>query len=204
MSPFYLFFTRARLNDHVSVVYDMNGAIITPVAVASAFICVSGGIAIGGAQSGNLYLVVATMVMSTIFALSALLLFPLLFMVLAMWFGGSNGPEWLAVLLILLLVVMVIVPTISACLTCKPLCSQERPSERVVQPNQAHYQPNRVNQVHHQHNRSTRLSTIPTRPTKPITSPTKSTINLTRSATNPKRCSKSQPGRPGSLQSQPS
>merc|ERR1712012_438413 len=64
-----------------------------------------------------------------------------------MWFGGSNGPEWLAVLLILLLVVMVIVPTISACLTCKPLCSQERPSERVVQPNQAHYQPNRVNQA---------------------------------------------------------
>ena len=127
------------------------GGLFAP-ALPSVFFCVSGGIAIGGAQSGNKCLVVATMVMSIIFALSALLLFPLLFMVFAMWFGGSNGPEWLAVLLILMLMVMVIVPTISACLACKPLCSQKRPSEGVVQPNQAHYHPNQVNKPNSQPN----------------------------------------------------
>jgi len=146
------------------VVYHMNGAIISSFALLSAFFCISGGIAIGGAQSGNMCLVVATMVMSIIFALSALLLFPLLFMAFVMWLGGSNGPDWLAVLLILLLVIMVIVPTISASLTCKPLCCQERPHEGVIQSNQAHYQPNRVNQanqtnyqpnqVYHQPNQS--------------------------------------------------
>ena len=180
-------------------------------AVASAFFCVSGGIAIGGAQSGNKCLVVATKEMSIIFALFALVLviFATYFVVTVLnspnlaLVGLGQDAGW-AMLTILLLLSMVIVPTISACLACTPLSSQKRPSEGVVQTNQAQYHPNQVNQVHHQHNRSTRLSTIPTRPTKPITSPTKSTINLTRSATNPKRFIKSQPGQPGSLQSQPS
>ena len=122
-------------------------------AVASAFLCVSGGIAIGGAQSGNKCLVVATMRMSIIFALSALALL----MFVTFWVFSVLDRLWLqgwAVLPILLLLSMVIVPTISACLACKALRSQKRPSEEIVQTNQTHYHPNQVcnqpNQVSNQ------------------------------------------------------
>ena len=91
-----------------------------------------------------------------------------------------------AVLPILLLLSMVIVPTISACLACKAISSQKRPSDL------------------REWSKPTKLNTIPTRPIKLTTIPTRSVINLTRSAKNPKRVSKSQPGQPGSLQSQPS
>ena len=107
------------------------------------FFCVSGGIAIGGAHSGNKCLVVATMRMSIIFALSALALL----MFVTFWVFSVLDRLWLqgwAVLPILLLLSMVIVPTIAACLACKALRSQKRPSEGVVQTNQTHYHPNQV------------------------------------------------------------
>ena len=119
------------------------GGLFAP-ALPSVFICVSGGIAIGGAHSGNKCLVVATMRMSIIFALSALAL--LMFVTFLVFSVLTEG--W-AMLPILLVLSMVIVPTISACLACKALRSQKRPSEGVVQTNQTHYHPN---QVCYQHN----------------------------------------------------
>ena len=119
------------------------GGLFAP-ALPSVFFCVSGGIAIGGAQSVDKCLVVATLVMSTIFALSALAL--LVFLTLLVF--TLSGPSWWAqaqaMLPILLLLSMVIVPTISARLACKALRSQKRPSEGVVQTNQTHYHPNQV------------------------------------------------------------
>ena len=112
-------------------------------ALPSVFICVSGGIAIGGAHSGNKCLVVATMRMSIIFALSALALL----MFVTFWVFSVLDRLWLqgwAMLPILLLLSMVIVPTISACLACKALWCPKRPSEGVVQTNQTHYHPNQV------------------------------------------------------------
>ena len=107
--------------------------------MGSVFFCVSGGIAIGGAQSGNKCLVVATMRMSIIFALSALAL--LMFVTFLVFSVLTEG--W-AMLPILLVLSMVIVPTISACLACKALWCPKRPSEGVVQTNQTHYHPNQV------------------------------------------------------------
>ena len=118
------------------------GGLFAP-ALPSVFIFVSGGIAIGGAHSGNKCLVVATMRMSIIFALSALALL----MFVTFWVFSVLDRLWLqglAMLPILLLLSMVIVPTISARLACKALRSQKRPSEGVVQTNQTHYHPNQV------------------------------------------------------------
>ena len=89
------------------------------------------------------------MVMSIISALSSLLL---LIYATFVYMGIYSS---FVLLSILLLLIMVIVPTISASLTCKPLCCQKG----VIQPNQAHYQPNQayylthqVNQIHYQPN----------------------------------------------------
>ena len=121
----------------LSILNALSG-LLAP-ALPSVFICVSGGIAIGGAHSGNKCLVVATMRMSIIFALSALAL--LMFVTFLVFSVLTEG--W-AMLPILLVLSMVIVPTISACLACKALRSQKRPSEGVVQTNQTHYHPNQV------------------------------------------------------------
>ena len=87
--------------------------------------------------------------MSIISALSSLLL---LIYATFVYMGIYSS---FVLLSILLLLIMVIVPTISASLTCKPLCCQKG----VIQPNQAHYQPNQayylthqVNQIHYQPN----------------------------------------------------
>ena len=137
---------------YILSVLNAIGGLFAP-AVPSVFFCVSGGIAIGGAQSGNKGLVVATRVMSIVFALLALALL----MFVTFWVFSVLDRLWLqgwAVLPILLLLSMVIVPTISACLACKALRSQKRPSEEIVQTNQTHYHPNQVcnqpNQVSNQ------------------------------------------------------
>ena len=125
----------------LSILNALSG-LLAP-ALPSVFIFVSGGIAIGGAHSGNKCLVVATMRMSIIFALSALALL----MFVTIWVFSVLDRLWLqglAMLPILLLLSMVIVPTISARLACKALRSQKRPSEGVVQTNQTHYHPNQV------------------------------------------------------------
>ena len=137
---------------YILSVLNAIGGLFAP-AVPSVFFCVSGGIAIGGAQSGNKCLVMATKKMSIVFALSAVAL--LIFV--TFWVFSVLDRLWLqgwAVLPILLLLSMVIVPTISACLACKALRSQKRPSEEIVQTNQTHYHPNQVcnqpNQVSNQ------------------------------------------------------
>ena len=110
-----------------------------PFMFLSAFFCVSGGIAIGGA-SGNKCLMVTTMVMSIICTLSAIvvLMYPAIWIIVALVAApGSAAPDRWTVLTILFMLAMLIVPTISAFLTCKPLCCQKTPSERVDQPNQA-------------------------------------------------------------------
>ena len=122
----------------------------------SVFFFVSGGLAIRGAQSGNKFLVVATMVMSIISALSALVfvvLVTFLSSVFFAFFGQYHNSNYYLLLPIILGLLLVIVPTISASLTCQPLCCQ-----KVVQPNlvnnHVHYQPNHVSQVHHQPNQA--------------------------------------------------
>ena len=123
--------------------------------LGSVFFCVSGGIAIGGAQSGNKCLVVATMVMGIVSALFALLLLLALINGIA-YFSGlfSDKASGFIFLSLIIVLIMVIVPTISACLACKALRSQKRPSEEIVQTNQTHYHPNQVcnqpNQVSNQ------------------------------------------------------
>ena len=123
--------------------------------MGSVFFCVSGGIAIGGAQSGNKCLVVATMLMGIASSLFALLLLLALINGIA-YFSGlfSDKASGFIFLSLIIVLIMVIVPTISASLTFKPLCCQKRPSEGVVQPNQAHYYSNPVyfqpEQVHYQ------------------------------------------------------
>ena len=56
----------------LSVVGVLGAVFLAVVALPSVFFCVSGGIAIGGAQSGNKRLMMATMVMSIICVLCSL------------------------------------------------------------------------------------------------------------------------------------
>lgn len=107
----------------------------------SVFFFVSGGLAIGGARSGNKCLVVATMVMAIISAVSAGIL--LIMSALALEFFGHRyyyrqiGPYSYA-LLIAMGATMLIVAIASASLTCAPLCSRST-KQGVV-----HYKPNQV------------------------------------------------------------
>merc|ERR1712018_17736 len=107
----------------------------------SVFFFVSGGLAIGGARSGNKCLVVATMVMSIISAVSAGIL--LIMSALALEFFGNRyyyrqiGPYSYA-LLIAMGATMLIVAIASASLTCTPLCCRST-KQGVV-----HYKPNQV------------------------------------------------------------
>ena len=119
----------------LSVVGVLGAVFLAVVALPSVFFCVSGGIAIGGAQSGNKCLVVATMVMSIISALSALvfvIVVTFLSSVFFALFGQYHNSNYYLLLPIILGLLLVIVPTISASLTCQPLCCQ-----KVVQPNRS-------------------------------------------------------------------
>jgi len=103
---------------------------------------VSGGLAIGGARSGNKCLVVATMVMSIISAISA----GILLIMSAIWleiFGheyryryGTSPVSY--VLLIAMGVTMLVIAIASASLTCYPLCCRSTKQGAV------HYKPNQV------------------------------------------------------------
>ena len=111
----------------------------------SVFFFISGGLAIGGARSGNKCLVVATLVMAIISAVSAGIL-----LILSTFFGlwssiletGTGVMRSLAFgLLIGSGATMLIVAIASASLTCKPLCCGSSNQGTV------HYNPNLVNQV---------------------------------------------------------
>jgi len=125
---------------------DIVGMVNTQFAFATGvwtavFFFVSGGLAIGGARSGNKCLVVATMVMAIISAVCAGIL--LIMSAIALEFFGRcyhcrvTGPYSYA-LLIAMGATMLIVAIASASLTCYPLCCRSD-KQGVV-----HYSPNKV------------------------------------------------------------
>jgi hypothetical protein len=105
----------------------------------SVFFFVSGGLAIGGARSGNKCLVVATMVMAIISAISAGIL--LIMSSISLDIFGRYRYGVLPVsygLLIAMGATMLVVAIASASLTCYPLCCRSNKQGAV------HYQPNQV------------------------------------------------------------
>ena len=107
----------------------------------SVFFFVSGGLAIGGARSGNKCLVVATMVMAIISAISAGIL--LIMAAISLHFIGyyRYRGELAPVSYVLLMAMgatMLIIAIASASLTCYPLCCRSTKQAAV------HYNPNQV------------------------------------------------------------
>jgi len=102
---------------------------------------VSGGLAIGGARSGNKCLVVATMVMSIISAVSAgiLLIMSAISLQIFGYHYRYHSPVTYA-LLIAMGVTMLVIAIASASLTCYPLCCRSTKQGTV------HYNPNQVQQ----------------------------------------------------------
>jgi len=100
---------------------------------------VSGGLAIGGARSGNKCLVVATMVMSIISAVSAgiLLIMSAISLQIFGYHYRYHSPVSYA-LLIAMGVTMLVIAIASASLTCYPLCCRSTKQGTV------HYNPNQV------------------------------------------------------------
>ena len=107
----------------------------------SVFFFVSGGLAIGGARSGNKCLVVATMVMAIISAISAgiLLIMSSIFLQILGYRSYDYGVSPVSYgLLIAMGAMMLIAAIASASLTCYPLCCRSNKQGAV------HYQPNQV------------------------------------------------------------
>merc|ERR1719350_1663486 len=109
----------------------------------SVFFFISGGLAIGGARSGNKCLVVATMVMAIISAVSAGILLIMSSISLSVFSYGYQyqyryGSPVTYGLLIAMGATMLIVAIASASLTCYPLCCRSTKQGAV------HYQPNQV------------------------------------------------------------
>jgi len=131
---------------------------------SSVFFFISGGLAIGGAQSGNKCLVVATLIMAIISAVSAGILLIMSAIILPIHvdyynyhIGGGYYYQYnlkdtrpSMSLLITMGATMLIVAIISAALTCKPLCCRSDAQRAVYsQPNQFN---NHVNQGYNQPN----------------------------------------------------
>ena len=107
----------------------------------SVFFFISGGLAIGGARSGNKCLVVATMVMAIISAISAgiLLIMSSIFLQILGYRSYDYGVSPVSYgLLIAMGAMMLIAAIASASLTCYPLCCRSK------KPGAVHYQPNQV------------------------------------------------------------
>merc|ERR1712226_957774 len=130
----------------ISLGIEITNLVVDNLSVAtgiwtSVFFFLCGGLAIGGARSGNKCLVVATMVMAIISAVSAGIL--LIMSALALEFFGNRyyyrqiGPYSYA-LLIAMGATMLIVAIASASLTCTPLCCRST-KQGVV-----HYKPTQV------------------------------------------------------------
>merc|ERR1711974_103961 len=104
---------------------------------------VSGGLAIGGARSGNKCLVVATMVMSIISAVSAgiLIISAISLQIFGYHYQYRYGTSPVSyALLIAMGVTMLVIAIASASLTCYPLCCRSTKQGTV------HYNPNQVQQ----------------------------------------------------------
>merc|ERR1712076_85831 len=123
-----------------NLVVDGNGNVATGI-WTSVFFFISGGLAIGGARSGNKCLVVATLVMAIISAVSAGILLILSSILLVSSYRYSVMTSLAFGLLIGTGATMLIIAIASASLTCKPLCCGSSNQGTV------HYNPNLVNQV---------------------------------------------------------
>merc|ERR1711881_618550 len=123
-----------------NLVVDGNGNVATGI-WTSVFFFISGGLAIGGARSGNKCLVVATLVMAIISAVSAGILLILSTILLVSSYRYSTMTALAFGLLIGTGATMLIIAIASASLTCKPLCCGSTSQGTV------HYNPNLVNQV---------------------------------------------------------
>merc|ERR1712076_89854 len=134
----------------ISLAFEITNLVVGNVSVAtgiwtSVFFFISGGLAIGGARSGNKCLVVATLVMAIISAVSAGIL--LILSTISGLFSSilETGTGVMRSLAFGLLIgsgaTMLIVAIASASLTCKPLCCGSSNQGTV------HYNPNLVNQV---------------------------------------------------------
>merc|ERR1712141_451802 len=127
----------------ISLGFEISNLVVDNLSVAtgiwtSVFFFISGGLAIGGARSGNKCLVVATLVMAIISAVILLILSSILLVssyrysaMTALAFGLLIGTG----------ATMLIIAIASASLTCKPLCCGSSNQGTV------HYNPNLVNQV---------------------------------------------------------
>merc|ERR1712061_477248 len=123
-----------------NLVVDGNGNVATGI-WTSVFFFISGGLAIGGARSGNKCLVVATLVMAIISAVSAGILLILSSILLVSSYRYSFMTPLTFGLLIGTGATMLIIAIASASLTCKPLCCGSSNQGTV------RYNPNLVNQV---------------------------------------------------------
>merc|ERR1712228_519203 len=123
-----------------NLVVDGNGNVATGI-WTSVFFFISGGLTIGGARSGNKCLVVATLVMAIISAVSAGILLILSSILLVSSYRYSTMTALAFGLLIGTGATMLIIAIASASLTCKPLCCGSSNQGTV------HYNPNLVNQV---------------------------------------------------------
>merc|ERR1712203_1066391 len=117
-----------------------NGNVATGI-WTSVFFFISGGLAIGGARSGNKCLLVATLVMAIISAVSAGILLIISSILLVTSYRYSFMTPLTFGLLIVTGATMLIIAIASASLTCKPLCCGSSNQGTV------HYNPNLVNQV---------------------------------------------------------
>ena len=140
----------ALSSDIVVMVDDSNISLAAGI-WTSVFFFISGGLAIGGARSGNKCLVVATMVMAIISAVCAGALL-IQSAILVSIFGSRRSYHYHRdqgqlelvsyVLMITMGVTMLISAITSASLTCRPLCCS--PTQQGL----VHYRPNnQVNQV---------------------------------------------------------
>merc|ERR1712076_29078 len=123
-----------------NLVVDGNGNVATGI-WTSVFFFISGGLAIGGARSGNKCLVVATLVMAITSAVSAGILLIISSILLVSSYRYSVMTSLAFGLLIGTGATMLIIAIASASLTCKPLCCGSSNQGTV------HYNPNLVNQV---------------------------------------------------------
>jgi len=130
----------------ISLGIEITNLVVDNLSVAtgiwtSVFFFISGGLAIGGARSGNKCLVVATLVMAIISAVSAGILLILSTILLVSSYRYSTMTALAFGLLIGTGATMLIIAIASASLTCKPLCCGSTSQGTV------HYNPNLVNQV---------------------------------------------------------
>ena len=114
-----------------------------PGILAAVFFITTGGLAIGGARSGNKCLVVATLVMAIFSAIMASTLISMAGINMSMTYIGSEG--FIASSIeVAIGGVMLIVGITSASLTCRPLCCSPSSSSSSGQQGLVYYAPNQV------------------------------------------------------------